>query len=307
MRTGVVVMSYGTPERLEDVEAFYTDVRRGRPPSAEQLAALTERYRAIGGVSPLGQRTAAQLDALHGALEAAEPGRYLVRSGAKHARPKIEEAVDALAAGGADQLVGLVLAPHYSRLSVGEYVERARTRAAAHGLPAAFVEDWHDEPALVEALADRVRRGVADLLARTGEPLEVVFTAHSLPERILASGDPYPGQLAETARLVAAAAGLVHHRTAWQSAGRTGEAWLGPDILEVLARLAADGVVSVLVCPAGFTSDHLEVLYDLDIEARQLAERLGTGFARTPSLNDDAQVMAALARRVAAAAAGLER
>lgn len=307
MTTGVLVMAYGTPAGLEDVGTFYADVRRGRTPSPEQLDNLVARYLAIGGVSPLNARTAAQLVGLGNALEAIEPGAYAVRYGAKHAAPRVEEAVDAIAAEGIDQLVGLVLAPHYSRLSVGEYVERAAAQAARRGLACAFVEQWHDDEALVAVLAERVGAGAEALAGRSGGPLEVVFSAHSLPARILETGDPYPGQLAETASLVAARAGLASYRTAWQSAGRTPEPWLGPDILEVLPTLAGEGFASVLVCPAGFTSDHLEILYDLDVEARAAAERLGLGFARTGSLNDEPRVMAALARRIAAARAGIGR
>ena len=305
MTAGVVVMAYGTPGRLEDVEAFYTDVRRGRPPSAEQLEQLVARYRAIGGVSPLNERTAAQVAGLAAQLEARQPGGFAVAYGAKHAEPRIEQAVEALAGHGVDRLVGLVLAPHYARLSVGEYLERAATTAGAAGVAFAGIEHWHDEPALVAVLAERVADERARLVATVGEPVEVVVTAHSLPERILSTGDPYPAQLAETARLVAAAAGLDHHGVAWQSAGRTADTWLGPDILEVLRTLAAQKVAGVVVCPAGFTSDHLEVCYDLDVEARALAERLGLGFARTASLNDEPRVLAALAARVADAAATL--
>ncbi len=305
MTAGVVVMAYGTPGRLEDVEAFYTDVRRGRPPSAEQLEQLVARYRAIGGVSPLNERTAAQVAGLAAQLEARQPGGFAVAYGAKHAEPRIEQAVEALAGHGVDRLVGLVLAPHYARLSVGEYLERAATTAGAAGLAFAGIEHWHDEPALVAVLAERVADERARLVAAVGEPVEVVVTAHSLPERIVSTGDPYPAQLAETARLVAAAAGLDHHGVAWQSAGRTADTWLGPDILEVLRTLAAQKVAGVVVCPAGFTSDHLAVCYDLDVEARALAERLGLGFARTASLNDEPRVLAALAARVADVAATL--
>lgn len=308
MSTGVLVMAYGTPRDLDDVEGFYTDVRRGRPPSEAQLTALVDRYRAIGGVSPLNERTAAQAAALERALVAlGAPGDYVLRYGAKHAHPNIEEAVEGLSAAGSDQLVGLVLAPHYSSLSIGEYLARAAKRAGELDMAYGFVEAWYDEPALVDALAERVRAGATDLVTRHGEPLEVVFTAHSLPERIRSTDDPYPAQLAETARLVAAAANIRRYRTGWQSAGRTAEAWLGPDITEILPALAEEGVASVLVCPAGFTSDHLEILYDLDIEASALARRLGVGFARTASLNDDPAVMGALARRIATVAAALGR
>ncbi len=303
--TGVVVMDYGTPSSPEELLAYYTDIRRGRPPSAEQLADLRRRYDAIGGVSPLARCTAAQVAAISSALETLETGAFVVAHGSKHSSPRIEDAVDALAAQGAGRIVGLVLAPHYSRLSVGDYLARARVRAEAAGLPSTFVESWHDEPALVEVLAERVTEAFASLPAhadgRRARP-ELVVTAHSLPSRILEDGDPYPDQLAETAALVAERAGVARWRTGWQSAGRTPESWLGPDILEIIARLADEGVTSVVVCPAGFTSDHLEVRYDLDVEASSLARRLGLGFARTESVNDEPRVARALALRVAAAA-----
>ncbi len=294
-------MDYGTPSGADAVLAYYTDIRRGRPPSEDQLADLLRRYEAIGGVSPLAERTAAQVAAISSALEALAPGAFAVVHGSKHSSPRIEDAVDALGARGAVRVVGLVLAPHYSRLSVGDYVARARARADAAGLASTFIESWHDEPALVEVLAERVAEAFGSLPASRGGRAELVVTAHSLPARILDGGDPYPDQLAETAALVAGRAGVARWRVAWQSAGRTPEPWLGPDVVELLPGLAAEGVSSVVVCPAGFTSDHLEVLYDLDVEARAAAERLGLGFVRTASVNDEPRVARALARRVAAA------
>jgi ferrochelatase len=282
---------------------YYTDIRRGRPPTEEQLGDLNRRYAAIGGVSPLAERTAAQVAAVARSLEESAPGAFAVVHGAKHAHPKIEEAVDELAERGVRRLVGLVLAPHYSPLSVGEYIERAAERAAERGMEAAFVERWHDDDALVDVLAERVGDAVSSLGVARSERLELVVTAHSLPERILAAGDRYPDELQATAELVAARAGIASFRTGWQSAGRTPEPWLGPDILELLAMLADEGVDVVVVCPAGFTSDHLEVLYDLDVDASRVAAELGLRFARTASLNDEPRVAAALARRVRALAA----
>jgi len=301
VRTGVLVMAYGTPTGPDEVASFYTDVRRGRAPSEEQLADLERRYNAIGGVSPLGERTAAQVAAIGAALEKLAPGRFRTVYGAKHSKPKIEDAVDELARDGVGHLVGLVLAPHYSVLSVGEYVARARDRAERHGMTCAFVERWHDDPVLVQVLAERVHAAVASLGQAAPGRLEVLFTAHSLPERILTMGDRYPEELAETARLVAGRLGISAYRVGWQSAGRTPEPWIGPDVLALLPVLRAEGVEAVVVCPAGFISDHLEVLYDLDIEARRVAEGLGLAFARTDSLNDEPRVAAALARRVLAA------
>jgi ferrochelatase len=207
--------------------------------------------------------------------------------GMKHWRPRIAEAVEAALAAGATRIVGLVLAPHYSRLSIGGYRERLE-EALAGRAELVLVESWHDEPAFVDVLADRVR----------GTDAWVVFTAHSLPERILADGDPYREQLLETSRLVAERAGLERWSFAFQSASSTGEPWLGPDVLVELERLGAEGVDKVLVAPVGFVSDHLEILWDLDVEAREKAEELGLELARIESLNDDPAFVRALANVV---------
>lgn len=297
MTIGVVVMAYGTPASPEDIERYYTHIRRGRPPTEELLAELTERYAAIGGISPLAQRTRAQLDAIAAALEADEPGRYVVRLGQKHAAPFIEDGVAELAAAGVERVVGVVLAPHYSGFSVGQYNERAGAAAAEAGLGYAGVESWSLEPAFVEHQAASVRERLATLPERT----KVVFTAHSLPERVL-EGDPYPDQLRASAAAIAERAGLgewSEWSIGWQSAGRTPEPWRGPDIADIIRELAATGSADgVLVVPQGFTADHLEVLYDLDIESAAIAAEVGLAFARTEVVNDDPAVMAALADRL---------
>lgn len=291
-------MAYGTPASLDDVEAYYTHIRRGRPPTPELLDELVGRYRAIGGVSPLRRITEAQRDRLGAALG----DGWRVELGQKHAAPFVEDAVAALAASGVERVVGVVLAPHYSRGSVGEYVTRLEAAAGAHGLAWSAVESWHDLPEHTAFLAAAVRDGLAGLPPRT----KVLFTAHSLPERVLA-GDPYPDELHASAAAAAGAAGLDRWAgwgLAWQSAGRTPEPWRGPDLLAVLDDLAATGRADgVLVCPQGFVADHLEVLYDLDVEAARRAADLGLAFARTRSLNDDPTVLAALAERVRAAVA----
>lgn len=299
---GLLVMAYGTPRTPDDVEAYYTHIRRGRPPTPELLAELKERYDAIGGISPLAALTEAQRAGLESALEARMPGRWKVVLGQKHAAPFIEDGVAELAAAGVTDVVGLVLAPHWSGFSVGQYQERAAAAGAEHGLRLHPIERWHLEPAYVDFLAT----AVADAGAGLPEGHEVVFTAHSLPERVLVD-DPYPDELRESAAAVADRVGLAPPSVwslAWQSAGRTPEPWRGPDILDVLRELAATGRASgVLVCAQGFTADHLEVLYDLDIEAAGVAADLGLAFARTRSLNADPTVMAALADRVVAAVA----
>ncbi len=300
-RLGVVVMAYGTPASPDDVEAYYTHIRRGRPPTPEQLADLTARYQAIGGISPLAQRTEAQRAGIEVALEARAPGRCRVVLGQKHAAPFIEDAVATLAAEGVPAVVGVVLAPHFSRASVGQYLERLQTAGSEHGLATAGLESWHLEPHYLAFLQRAVTDALVSLPART----KVLFTAHSLPERALAE-DPYPEQLRESAAATASAAGLdrwAGWALAWQSAGRTPEPWRGPDVLDVLCDLAATGRADgVLVCPQGFVSDHLEVLYDLDIEARRVAEDVGLAFGRTRVLNDDPPVLGALADRILAAA-----
>ena len=297
-RAGLIVMAYGTPRTPAEIEPYYLHIRRGRPPTPEQLADLIMRYDAIGGISPLAERTSAQLQALESALEAREPGRWRVVLGQKHAAPFIEDAVTTLADEGITEAVGLVLAPHYSGFSVGEYQRRAAEAGAERGLTMHAIEDWHLEPAYLDFLTDAVAE------ARVGQPERhrVLFTAHSLPERVLVD-DPYADELAASAGTVADRLALPDWDLAWQSAGRTPEPWRGPDILDVMRQLAADDSVDgAVVCAQGFTADHLEVLYDLDIEAAHLATELGLAFARTRSLNDSATVMQALADRVIAAA-----
>jgi ferrochelatase len=290
-------MAYGTPETLDDLEAYYTHIRRGRPPSAEQLEAVRRRYEAIGSSSGLREATQAQLATLQGALDATAPGRFSVALGQKHAPPFIEDGVRTLVDDGATRLVGLVLAPHYSGASVGEYHARADVAATELGVPFREIDRWHDLPAWRAFQVRAVRDALAQMPART----KVLFTAHSLPERVLA-GDPYPDELAQSAEAIARAAALPEPGgwgIAWQSAGATPEPWRGPDVLTVLRLLAETGrAEGALVCPQGFTSAHLEVRYDLDVEARAVAEEVGLAFARTAMLEDDAAVFAQLAERV---------
>ena len=293
-RIGVLLMAYGTPERVEDIEGYYTDIRRGRPPTEEQLADLVRRYDAIGGLSPLAERTRAQRDGLARALGE----EYVVELGLKHASPRIEDGAASLVHAGVERIVGLVLAPHYSALSVGGYHERAEKAIAS--LPFTGVRSWHTEPELIALLAARWRHAAESFEAAELAEVETLVTAHSLPERVRAMDDPYEDQLHQTAEALAAAAHIPsgRWRVAWQSAGRTPEPWLGPDILAVMPVLAAEGRRGVIVCPAGFTSDHLEVLYDVDIEAKRAAGEQGMRLVRTASLNDEPVFMQLLARVV---------
>jgi ferrochelatase len=281
VKTAVVLMAYGSPGRIEDIRAYLEDIREGRPVSDEAVEELTVRYRRIGGRSPLDEITERQRAALE--REVGVP----VHVGMKHWRPRIAEAVEASLAGGAERVVGVVLAPHYSALSIAGYRERLEAALAGRA-ELRFVESWHDHEPFFRVLADRVR----------GTDAHVVFTAHSLPERILAMGDPYRDQLLETCRLVAERAGVERWSFAFQSASQTGEPWLGPDILEELDALYEQGVREVLVCPVGFVSDHLEILWDLDVEARERAAELGLQLDRIESLNDDPAFIRALAELV---------
>jgi protoporphyrin/coproporphyrin ferrochelatase len=278
MKTAVVLMAYGSPSEIDDIRAYLMDIREGKPVSEHAVDELKERYRRIGGRSPLDDLTEAQRAALERELG------LRVFVGMKHWRPRIAEAVDAALAGGAERIVGLVLAPHYSRLSIAGYRSRLED-ALDDRAELVFVDSWHDHGPFLDVLAERVR----------GTEAHVVFTAHSLPERILRDGDPYRDQLLETSALVAERAGLDRWSFAFQSASPTGEPWLGPDILEELDRLHAEGVRAVLVCPVGFVSDHLEILWDLDVEARERAAELGLELERVESLNADPRFVRALA------------
>ena len=303
---GVLVMAHGTPESPADIAPFYTRIRRGRPPSPEQLSELERRYAAIGGTSPLNQVTAAQVAGLTAALTQRAGDRFTVAFGAKHTAPFIEDAALGLRAGRRD-VIGLVLTPHGSTMGSQEYFERAE---AALGPQCRFhaVPPWYAETGFVALMAARVNEALA-ALAPPSESARypVIFTAHSLPERVRSMGDTYPEQLETSARLVAQAAGLSRWLVAWQSAGRTPEPWLGPDVREVVGQLGRTGHTDgVVVCPIGFVADHLEILYDIDIELADVARRAGLRFARTASLNDDSAFMGVLADAVCTTAARCE-
>lgn len=278
MSEAVVLMAYGSPDRIADVPAYYVDIRGGRPIKPEHLEDLVERYRRLGieDSNPLNEIT----EATRAALEA-ELG-LLVFTGMKHWTPRISDAADRAAE--ADTVVGLVLAPHYSRLSIAGYREQLETAIGGRA-ELVFVESWHDEPGFVDLLADRIR----------GTSAHVVFTAHSLPARILDDGDPYREQLLETSRLVAERAGIDDWTFSFQSESPTGEPWLGPDILDHLGDLHARGIRDVLVCPVGFVADHLEIRWDLDTEAKDKARELGMTLERIEMPNDDPAFIAVLA------------
>jgi protoporphyrin/coproporphyrin ferrochelatase len=280
VKAAVVLMAYGSPERLSDVPAYYADIRGGRPIAPEHLDDLVERYRRLGieDSSPLNAITEQTRAALEAELE------LPVFTGMKHWTPRIADAVESALASGAGEIVGLVLAPHFSALSIADYREQLE-RALACRAELRFVESWHDEPGFVELLAERVR----------GTDAHVVFTAHSLPARILEAGDPYKDQLLETSRLIAQSAGLGEWSFSFQSESPTGEPWLGPDILDHLEGLHRQGVERVLICPVGFVSDHLEIRWDLDVEAQEKAAELGLELERIEMPNADPAFVRTLA------------
>ncbi len=286
MSSAVVLMAYGSPERLDDVPAYYADIRGGRPIKPEHLDDLVERYRRLGieDESPLNAITEQTRAALERAL-----GDVPVFTGMKHWTPRIADAAERALAGGAGTVVGLVLAPHWSELSIAGYREQLESALAGRA-ELVFVDSWHDDPAFIDVLADRVR----------GTDAHVVFTAHSLPAR----AEPiYQQQLLETSQLVAERAGLDRWTFSFQSESPTGEPWLGPDILDHLEELYAQGVRDVLVCPVGFVADHLEIRWDLDNEAAEKAQELGLEFARIEMPNADpafVSVLASLVRRTLA-------
>lgn len=288
-------MAYGSPDRLADVPAYYADIRGGRPIRPELLDDLVARYRALGiddsgAPSPLNVVTEATRAALESELG------LPVLTGMRHWDPRIAEAVDSAVTGGADALVGFVLAPHYSELSIAKY-EALFVDAVADRLPTRFVRSWGAEPGFVSLLANRLR----------GTSAHVVFTAHSLPERIVAAGDPYRDELLETSELVAREAGVESWTFSFQSESATGEPWLGPDILDHLTALNAEGVDDVLVCPVGFVSDHLEIKWDIDVEAADRARELGMTLKRIEMPNSDPALVAAVAGIVRRELAVLEK
>ena len=289
MNAAVVLMAYGSPERLEDVPAYYRDIRGGRPIRPELLDDLVERYRSLGieDQSPLNAITEQTRAALEQQL-----GDVHTFTGMKHWEPRIAEAAERALATGAETVVGLVLAPHYSSMSIAGY-RRQLEDALAGNAELLFIDSWHDEPGFVDLLAERVR----------GTDAHVVFTAHSLPTRILDTGDPYKEQLLETSQLVAERAAIATWSFSFQSESQTGEPWLGPDILDHVEELHGRGVREVLVCPVGFVADHLEIRWDLDYEAMEKARELGMRFSRIEMPNAEPtfiKVLAGLVRRALA-------
>ncbi len=292
--TGLLVMAYGTAAGPDDIERYYTDIRGGRAPTPEALEDLRARYTAIGNTFPLDRITREQAAGLEAELNARGDRTWKAYVGYKHSPPFVTEAVVRMERDGITEAYGIVMAPHYARMSIGGYLDRVRA-----GNPRAMrihvIQSWNTHPSFVEVLSNRVAAARDRLMEDELANDLVIFSAHSLPARIVEEGDPYPDQLRETGEAVAERLGLERWVTAWQSAGRTPEPWLGPPLEEVVAKAAADGHTAVVSCPCGFTADHLEVLYDVDIEAADAAEEAGIRLVRTESMNADPAFIRAVA------------
>ena len=303
MCTAILLLAYGTPSTPDEVEPYFTHIRGGRTPSAEAVARLKERYQLIGGRTPLLDITMETASELQAALDARAQSAYRTYVGMKHWHPFIGEAVRQMDADGVRRVIAIVLAPHYSRLSVEGY--RAYLDEALEDLDTPpevhFVQSWHLQPEFIEMMSERVMEAVSAFPPGTNGEVCTVFSAHSLPERIRSWGDPYEAQLLASCAAVAARAGLSGWRFAWQSAGQTGEPWLGPDIVNYLEVLHAEGVRSVLSVPIGFLSDHLEILYDIDHEATAAARALGMTLRRTRMPNASPEMISTLEAVIAGA------
>lgn len=302
--TGVLLMAYGTPEGPEQVEAYFTHIRGGRTPSPESVERLRRRYERVGGRTPLLEITEKVRSALEKELNDRDDTCYRVYAGMKHWHPFIGEVMPRIAKDGVNRLIAVALAPHFSRISIGGYRKAVDESQAALGEPMdiTFVESWHLQPEFLDLIAALAQTALATFPAEDRNRVVAVFSAHSLPQRIREWNDAYESQLLASSAAIAERAGLRDWRFAWQSAGNTGEPWLGPDIVDYLGILHSEGVRSVLQIPIGFVSDHLEILYDLDIEAREKAGEFGMTYERTEMPNAMPEFIRTLAAVVDGAA-----
>ncbi|MBZ5750782.1 ferrochelatase [Metabacillus rhizolycopersici] len=280
-KVGLLVMAYGTPYKEEDIERYYTHIRRGRKPTPEMLQDLKNRYKAIGGISPLAKITMEQGKKLEQHLnEIQDEIEFTLYIGLKHIEPFIEDAVKQMHEDGLTEAVSIVLAPHFSTFSVKSYNGRAKEEAEKFGITMTSVESWYTETKFITYWANRVKETYDHMTAEERETAILVVSAHSLPEKIIASGDPYPQQLQDTANLIAEAAGVSDYAIGWQSAGNTPETWLGPDVQDLTKELFNKGHKTFVYIPVGFVADHLEVLYDNDYECKVITDELGAGYYR---------------------------
>ncbi|WP_226682595.1 ferrochelatase [Sutcliffiella horikoshii] len=295
---GLLVMAYGTPYKEEDLERYYTHIRRGRKPSDEMLQDLRDRYDAIGGISPLARITEQQANALGEHLNNIQDDiEFKVYLGLKHIEPFVEDAVQQMKADGIKEAVSIVLAPHFSTFSVKSYNGRAQEEAEKIGGPSIVsVESWYDEPKFIQYWVDRVKETFGSMDEAEREKAVLIVSAHSLPEKIIQMGDPYPKQLQETADLIAKGAGVKNYEIAWQSEGNTPDPWLGPDVQDITRDLHKDkGYSSFVYTPVGFVSDHLEVLYDNDYECKIVTDEIGAKYYRPEMPNTQPEFIDAMA------------
>ncbi|MBM7571469.1 ferrochelatase [Aquibacillus albus] len=300
-KVGLLVMAYGTPYKEEDIERYYTDIRHGRKPTPEALEDLTQRYKAIGGISPLAKITKQQAEALEAKLNVVQDEvEFVYYLGLKHIEPFIEDAVQKMAADGIEEAVSLVLAPHYSTFSVKSYNGRAQTEAEKHGKPTInSVESWYDAPGFIDYWADAIQAEYDNMSEAEKDKAVLIVSAHSLPEKILQNGDPYPDQLKTTAQLISEKTGIKQYEIGWQSEGNTSDPWLGPDVQDLTRDLYHEkGYRSFVYAPVGFVADHLEVLYDNDYECKVVCEELGANYYRPEMPNTSPKFIETLAEVV---------
>jgi protoporphyrin/coproporphyrin ferrochelatase len=297
-KMGLLVMAYGTPYKEEDIERYYTHIRHGRKPSEELLEDLKQRYKAIGGISPLAKITLEQAKQLEKRLNDIQDDiEFQMYLGLKHIEPFVEDAVRQMHEDGIKEAVSIVLAPHFSTFSIQSYNERAKAEAEKLGGPViCTIDSWYDEPKFIDYWVEKVKEVYASMTEEEREKAVLIVSAHSLPEKIIAAGDPYPQQLAETAKRIAEKAGVKHYAVGWQSAGNTPEPWLGPDVQDLTRQLHQEkGYTSFVYVPVGFVADHLEVLYDNDIECKQVTEEIGANYYRPEMPNVNPKFIDALA------------
>lgn len=294
---GVLIMAYGGPDSIEDIPGYLADIRRGRPTPQKVVKDITENYLKIGGSSPLRSISRRQMLAI---ADHFNPDHFKFYLGMRHWHPWIEETVGQMIRDGIQYSISLALAPHYSNLSVAKYQKKIETGLSLYRGDIHFehVDDYYDIPELIQAFAGRLQEGLQRWPEGERDSVHVIFSAHSLPKRILKMGDPYEQQLRETAKKIASRVELGEGRWTWcyQSAGRSDEPWLGPQIEEHLPALARRGVTDAVILPIGFVSDHVELLYDIDIQAQAMARELDMRLERPPALNTDPTFIAGLAR-----------
>lgn len=288
-KLALLIMAYGTPYKEEDIERYYTHIRHGRKPSHEEIDDLTERYRAIGGISPLAKITEAQAKSIEAKLnDMQDDYKFEMYIGLRHIEPFIEDAVEKIANDGHKKIVSLVLAPHYSTFSIKGYNERAKQAAEKHGLEITSVVDWYDKPGFIQYWVNAIEKVYHTLPEEEKEASVLIVSAHSLPEKIIADGDPYPKQLEETARLIFEKVSVPNYAVGWQSEGNTPDPWLGPDVQDLTRDLYKEkGYKAFIYAPVGFVSDHLEVLYDNDYECKVVCDEVGASYYRPEMPNTD--------------------